>query len=119
MVGPSIEYVKVIDHDSKRHYHLSARSSSLLIIKNRMIIHPRRLFQGRNSKANVIFPCLIILLSMGNKELFAVILEESVSLEEGTGIVHAAPAFGEVDFYACQRAGIDPVCPVDNNGRLY
>src|SRR5262249_45037572 len=36
----------------------------------------------------------------------------------GTGIVHSAPAFGELDFYAAQREGIEPVCPVDNNGRF-
>ena len=39
-------------------------------------------------------------------------------MEEGTGIVHSAPAFGEVDFYACQREGIELVCPVDNNGQF-
>lgn len=47
---------------------------------------------------------------------FRVIAEESVSVTEGTGIVHSAPAFGEVDFYACRRENILPVCPVDNNG---
>ena len=47
---------------------------------------------------------------------FRVVLEESVSTEEGTGIVHAAPAFGEIDFYVCKRENIDIVCPVDNNG---
>ncbi len=45
-------------------------------------------------------------------------MEEQVATGEGTGFVHSAPAFGELDFYACQRAGIDLVCPVDNNGRF-
>jgi isoleucyl-tRNA synthetase len=49
---------------------------------------------------------------------FRVILEEAVSLEEGTGIVHSAPGFGEVDFYACKREGIEIVCPVDMNGHF-
>ncbi len=47
---------------------------------------------------------------------FRVIAEDSVSVEEGTGLVHSAPAFGEVDFYACKREGITPVCPVDSSG---
>ena len=47
---------------------------------------------------------------------FRVILEEAVSTEDGTGVVHSAPAFGEIDFYACQREDIDLVCPVDDNG---
>ena len=49
---------------------------------------------------------------------FRVIEEDSLASDEGTGIVHTAPAFGEVDFYACLREGIDPVCPVDHNGKF-
>lgn len=49
---------------------------------------------------------------------FRIIEEDSLSTEEGTGLVHAAPAFGEVDFFACLREKIDPVCPVDQNGRF-
>ena len=41
-----------------------------------------------------------------------------VSIEDGTGIVHSAPAFGETDFFACKRENIELVCPVDSNGRF-
>lgn len=47
---------------------------------------------------------------------FRIISEDSLLEGEGTGIVHAAPAFGEVDFYACAREGIEPICPVDHGG---
>ena len=40
-------------------------------------------------------------------------------VEDGTGIVHAAPAFGEMDFFACKREGIDLVCPVDSQWQVY
>ncbi len=50
------------------------------------------------------------------KEAFRVIGGEFVATDEGTGIVHTAPAFGEDDFYACQKAGVPLVCPVDRNG---
>lgn len=49
---------------------------------------------------------------------FKVISDDFVSTEEGTGIVHTAPAFGETDFYACKKAEIPLVCPVDNNGKF-
>ena len=49
---------------------------------------------------------------------FRIIADEFVGTEEGTGIVSMAPAFGEVDFFVCTREGIDPVCPVDQNGRF-
>ena len=51
-----------------------------------------------------------------NDGAFRLILDDFVSVEDGTGIVHAAPAFGEMDFFACKREGIDRVCPVDANG---
>ncbi|WP_062460644.1 isoleucine--tRNA ligase [Demequina soli] len=41
-----------------------------------------------------------------------------VSTEDGTGIVHLAPAFGEDDMAVCQEAGIEPVIPIDSKGRF-
>ncbi len=47
---------------------------------------------------------------------FRVILGDFVSREDGAGIVHMAPAFGEDDFYACQREKIELVDPTDSEG---
>jgi isoleucyl-tRNA synthetase len=48
---------------------------------------------------------------------FRVITSPDTSVEEGTGLVHMAPAYGESDFYALQNAGIPVlVDPVDANG---
>jgi isoleucyl-tRNA synthetase len=44
---------------------------------------------------------------------FKVIAGEFVSNTDGTGIVHMAPAFGEDDFYACQREKIELVDPTN------
>lgn len=52
------------------------------------------------------------------QKAFHVILEDSLAAEEGTGLVHAAPAFGELDFFACAREGIELVNPVDHNGKF-
>jgi isoleucyl-tRNA synthetase len=41
-----------------------------------------------------------------------------VSLEDGTGIVHMAPAFGEVDFEAGMQNCMDFVQPVDLQGKV-
>jgi isoleucyl-tRNA synthetase len=38
---------------------------------------------------------------------YSVISEDFVSMEEGTGIVHTAPSFGEVDFQAGQDNGLN------------
>jgi isoleucyl-tRNA synthetase len=47
---------------------------------------------------------------------FQVIHSDHVTTESGTGIVHMAPAFGEDDYFACAKAGIPLVNPVDDDG---
>ena len=47
-----------------------------------------------------------------------VLLDEYVSDESGTGIVHQAPAFGEDDLRICQREGIPVFDPVDTEGNF-
>jgi isoleucyl-tRNA synthetase len=53
-----------------------------------------------------------------HQEAFRVLGESFVSAEEGTGIVHLAPGFGEDDQKACEAAGISLVCPVDERARF-
>ncbi len=40
-----------------------------------------------------------------------------VSTDDGTGIVHLAPGFGEDDQVAANAAGIPTICPMDEHGR--
>jgi isoleucyl-tRNA synthetase len=54
----------------------------------------------------------------GIPEAFQILDAEFVNTEEGTGIVHIAPGFGEDDQILCQEHGIPLVCPVDNAGRF-
>ncbi|MCS4489023.1 MULTISPECIES: isoleucine--tRNA ligase [unclassified Corynebacterium] len=49
---------------------------------------------------------------------FQIIGADYVTTEDGTGIVHQAPAFGEDDMIACQAHGIDVVIPVDMDGKF-
>ena len=52
------------------------------------------------------------------KNAFRIIPAEFVSDEDGTGIVHIAPAFGEDDYMACKKEGICMVQPVDDQGKF-
>jgi isoleucyl-tRNA synthetase len=52
------------------------------------------------------------------KLTYPVVGADFVSMDEGTGIVHIAPAFGEVDFEAGMNKGLDFVQPVDLEGNL-
>ena len=50
---------------------------------------------------------------------FRVIASPEVNTQEGTGLVHMAPAYGEADFYALQNAGLDVlVDPIDAQARF-
>ncbi len=49
---------------------------------------------------------------------FRVVAADFVSTEDGTGIVHIAPGFGEDDHLLGQRAGIPVVCPIDADCRF-
>lgn len=52
------------------------------------------------------------------QKAFEVISGDFVTTEDGTGIVHTAPAFGEDDSIAGKKFGIDFFMPVDELGRL-
>ncbi len=47
-----------------------------------------------------------------------IILAEYVSIEDGTGLVHNAPGFGDDDYLACKKYGIEPYCPIDKLGKF-
>ncbi|MFN5383021.1 MAG: isoleucine--tRNA ligase [Alphaproteobacteria bacterium] len=49
---------------------------------------------------------------------FVVLHGDFVSTEDGTGIVHIAPGFGEDDQLLCKQHNIDVVCPVDTAGKF-
>ncbi|MFM8689473.1 MAG: class I tRNA ligase family protein, partial [Acidimicrobiaceae bacterium] len=52
----------------------------------------------------------------GHTNSFRVIAGDFVTTEDGTGVVHLAPGFGEDDQRVCQDAGIELVVPVDSRG---
>lgn len=109
MAGPSIVYVKV-QHEGKNYWLAESRVN--VYFENPEIVERKTGKELAGLRYAPLFDYF------KDQEAFRVILEENVSLEEGTGFVHSAPAFGELDFFACQREGIALVCPVDNNGRF-
>jgi isoleucyl-tRNA synthetase len=62
-----------------------------------------------------LFPYFADLAETGS---FRVLPADFVTADSGTGIVHTAPAFGEDDFNFGKQHGIEPVDPVDAEGRF-
>ena len=53
-----------------------------------------------------------------NKNSFRVLEADFVNTDEGTGIVHMSPGFGEDDQIICEKNNIKLVCPVDDQGKF-
>jgi isoleucyl-tRNA synthetase len=56
------------------------------------------------------------LVDFGGAEAHFVVTAEYVTTEDGTGLVHQAPAFGEDDLVTCRAYGLPVVNPVRPNG---
>ena len=65
-----------------------------------------------------LFPFLADAERFGTGSAFRVIAAEHVTLENGTGVVHMAPAYGEEDQIACAAAGIPTVLTIDDKARF-
>ena len=54
--------------------------------------------------------------TVARKDTYTVLPADFVSAEDGTGIVHCAPAYGEDDYTLCQKYEVDFVDCLDENG---
>ncbi len=63
-------------------------------------------------------PLFDFLVEPAGPHAFQVLTADFVTTEDGTGVVHCAPAFGEDDQAVCAAAGIPTVVPVDERTRF-
>lgn len=55
---------------------------------------------------------------LAKTKAWSIIPADFVNTDEGTGVVHMAPAFGEDDFNTCKDHDIPFVQPIDNSGKF-
>ena len=116
-VGSDIDYVRARDHADNVSYILAeARLKTYFPKEDSYTIEAR--YRGTDLAGRSFTPLFPYFADQKQAGAFRVIESEHVTTEDGTGIVHMAPAFGEEDFYACQQAGIPLVNPVDDDGRF-
>jgi isoleucyl-tRNA synthetase len=116
-VGPEIDYVKLLDKKSAQHYIL-AKGRIAGYYKNSDDFTIVEEFKGKTLEGKGYKPVFSYFKERKDEGAFRVLAEEFVSVDDGTGLVHMAPAFGEQDFFACQNAGIEIVSPVNSNGQF-
>jgi len=112
-VGPEVDYA-VIEHDGRRMILAEAR----LATYERELGEPTRLGTVRGSDLVGRRYRPLLPYFAGHPGAFRVLGADFVTTEDGTGVVHLAPAFGEDDQLVCQAHGIDLVIPVDGAGRF-
>jgi isoleucyl-tRNA synthetase len=113
-VRGDLEYVKVKDKESGKVYIL-AESRLGHYFKDHEIIAR---FTGDKLVGLAYKPLFSYFVGKVSDGSFTVLADPFVGAEDGTGIVHLAPAFGESDFFVCKERGIEVVCPVDQNGKF-
>ena len=112
-VGADISYV-VVEKDGERY----------ILARDRQAAYERELenaavvgtLTGAELAGRRYEPLLPYLADTDNA--FRVIVSDDVTTEDGTGVVHMAPAYGEADALACNAAGIPTVLTVDDQGRF-
>ncbi len=111
-VGPEIEYA-VMEESGTRYIVAEARLGSYeKELANAVRVGTMAGADLVGRKYTPLFPYFA-----DTPNAFHVLAADFVSTEDGTGVVHLAPGFGEDDQNACNAVGIPTVCPMDEHGR--
>ena len=116
-MGPDMDYVKIKDNESGDFYILAqARLAAYYKDeKDYTIIYTHKGKDFLGAKYEPLFPYFAKLAvnEDGSDGAFRVFNGDFVSTEDGTGIVHTAPGFGEDDSKVFHGTGIPAVEPMD------
>ncbi|XP_028681086.2 isoleucine--tRNA ligase, cytoplasmic [Erpetoichthys calabaricus] len=119
-VNPDLIYVRVKDNTTGKVYILMEARLSILY-KSDCEFEILDKFQGKALKGKLYKPLFDYFIKCRANGAFAVVLDNYVKEDEGTGVVHQAPYFGADDYRVCmdykiiQKDSV-PVCPVDSAG---
>ena len=117
-VGPDIAYVTVETGDGERYVLAKARLKAYEkeLAGARVVAEQSgRELLGRRYQP--LFDYLTDTDKYGTGNAWQVIASDDVTTEDGTGVVHMAPAYGEADAAACTAAGIPIVLTVNEQGK--
>ncbi|MBS3094515.1 isoleucine--tRNA ligase [Candidatus Pacearchaeota archaeon] len=108
-VNPNIDYVFV----EEREIFILAKEQAKKLFEEPNII---KTVKGKDLIGKEYSP--LFNYFAGLKGAFKIIPGDFVTTEDGTGLVHLAPAFGEVDYDVCKKEKVPFVQPVDETGKF-
>jgi isoleucyl-tRNA synthetase len=112
---PDLEYVEV-EHDGRRLVLAEARASAVLGVGEKGGPRVVRRYTARQLEGVRYERPFDIVPAPATESGWTVVLEDFVTAEDGTGIVHMAPAFGADDYAAGQRHALPFLKPIDDTG---
>ena len=117
-LGPDIDYVLVEDiPDSPTHYILAeSRLTAYYKKESEYKILWRK--KGAELKGIEYEPLFPYFAWAADSNAFRTFNGDFVSTEDGTGIVHTAPGFGEDDARVLKGTGVPVICPIDAECRF-
>ena len=112
-VGPDVDYA-VLQHSDGREYILAeARIGSYeKELDGATVVRTIKGSELAGRHYQPLFPFFA-----DTENAFVVLAADFVTTEDGTGVVHMAPGFGEDDQNECNAAGIPTICPMDEHGQ--
>lgn len=114
-LGPEIEYVKVADGQE---FYIVAKERLETYYKNPQDYKVVQEYRGKELAGLEYEPLFPYFASLRERGAFRTHVADYVSIEEGTGIVHTAPGFGEDDYMLLKGSDVPTVCPVDAEARF-
>jgi len=117
-VNPKLDYVKVRMLESvEEEYLILAEKCLGQALQQEFEIVER--YKGEELVGRTYKPLFEFALSEVDQDAaWRVIPADYVTVEDGTGIVHTAPAYGADDYESCKKAGIPIFNPIDRDGRF-
>jgi isoleucyl-tRNA synthetase len=112
-VGAEIDYVKVKD---KNEYYILAKDRLSAYYKSAEEYQIVSNYKGKELVGTQYEPLFPYFQAYKRNGAFRVFAADFVSTEDGTGVVHLAPGFGEDDYNILKETSIPIVCPVDAEG---
>ncbi|MDR1363715.1 MAG: isoleucine--tRNA ligase [Spirochaetaceae bacterium] len=116
-VGPNIDYVLVEDAESSVHYIL-AEARLPAYYKDSSAYRLVWRVKGAELVGIEYEPLFPYFAAAREQNAFRVYADDFVSTEDGSGIVHTAPGFGEDDQRVLRGTGVPVICPVDAECRF-
>ena len=110
--GPDIDYVAIKDKETHEIFIL-AQARLAAYYKKDEEYEILKSYKGSDLKGLKYEPMFDFFADNANS--FQILNDDFVSTEDGTGIVHMAPAYGEDDYRICREVGIPLVDPLDDD----